>query len=132
MGEATAVVEAAKKDWQRKGPHHGKAQRTDAAAYSKFIGHPGQAAAEAVRLFHQFTAPGDAEAQCALFQREGLVDIVLSEDVDVLMVGCPWSMTNWSSKDARGDGTRWRTLRPGEGASLSGKRPPPATRANRG
>ncbi|KAG9716055.1 hypothetical protein KCU63_g23546, partial [Aureobasidium melanogenum] len=29
-------------------------------------------------------APGEAEAECALLQREGIVDAVLSEDVDTL------------------------------------------------
>ena len=33
-------------------------------------------------------APGEAEAECALLQREGIVDAVLSEDVDTLMFGC--------------------------------------------
>ena len=42
-------------------------------------------------------APGEAEAECALLQREGLVDVVLSEDVDTLMFGSGKTMRNWSS-----------------------------------
>ncbi|MCJ1473710.1 hypothetical protein MMC13_002361 [Lambiella insularis] len=41
-------------------------------------------------------APGEAEAECALLQREGIVDAVLSEDVDTLMFGCNTHMKNWS------------------------------------
>ncbi|KAK6346957.1 hypothetical protein TWF696_007052 [Orbilia brochopaga] len=33
-------------------------------------------------------APGEAEAECAFLQRKGIVDAVLSEDVDTLMFGC--------------------------------------------
>lgn len=45
-------------------------------------------------------APGEAEAECALLQREGLVDAVLSEDVDTLMFGSGKTMRNWSSEVA--------------------------------
>lgn len=48
------------------------------------------------------TAPGEAEAECALLQREGVVDAVLSEDVDVLMFGCTLSLRNWSAEGPRG------------------------------
>ncbi|KAK1037700.1 hypothetical protein LTS16_012608 [Friedmanniomyces endolithicus] len=46
----------------------------------------------AKQLLKQFgfpwhVAPGEAEAECALLQREGLADAVLSEDVDTLMFG---------------------------------------------
>ena len=53
--------------------------------------------------FH--TAPGEAEAECALLKREGLVDAVLSEDVDTLMFGCGVSLRNWTSEDTRGNTT---------------------------
>lgn len=46
--------------------------------------------------FH--TAPGEAEAECALLQREGIVDAVLSEDVDTLMFGSGLTLRNWSSE----------------------------------
>lgn len=52
--------------------------------------------------FPYLTAPGEAEAECALFQREGIVDAVLSEDVDTLMFGCTLSLRNWSSEGPRG------------------------------
>lgn len=42
-------------------------------------------------------APGEAEAECALLQREGIVDAVLSEDVDTLMFGCGVTLRNWSA-----------------------------------
>ncbi|RNJ59082.1 hypothetical protein D7B24_003634 [Verticillium nonalfalfae] len=49
-----------------------------------------------IRLFgfpiHQ--APGEAEAECALLQQEGLVDAVLSEDVDTIMFGCSRTFRN--------------------------------------
>ncbi|KKY19281.1 putative flap structure-specific endonuclease [Diplodia seriata] len=41
-------------------------------------------------------APGEAEAECALLQREGIVDAVLSEDVDTLMFGSRVTLRNWS------------------------------------
>jgi holliday junction resolvase YEN1 len=37
--------------------------------------------------FAWWDAPGEAEAECALLQREGLVDIIITEDVDSLMFG---------------------------------------------
>ena len=50
--------------------------------------------------FHM--APGEAEAECALLQREGIVDAVLSEDVDTLMFGSGLTLRNWSA-EGRGD-----------------------------
>lgn len=47
------------------------------------------------------TAPGEAEAECALLQQRGLVDAVLSEDVDTLMFGCTLTLRNWSSQSPR-------------------------------
>ena len=48
--------------------------------------------------YHQ--APGEAEAECAALQKEGLVDAVLSEDVDVFLFGCSRSVRNWSPQQA--------------------------------
>ena len=48
-------------------------------------------------------APGEAEAECALLQLEGIVDAVLSEDVDTLMFGCGLTLRNWSSEGSRGN-----------------------------
>ncbi|KAF2465475.1 uncharacterized protein BDR25DRAFT_396177 [Lindgomyces ingoldianus] len=55
----------------------------------------------AKQLLNQFgfpvhRAPGEAEAECALLQREGIVDAVLSEDVDTLMFGSGVTIRNWS------------------------------------
>lgn len=51
--------------------------------------------------FH--TAPGEAEAECALLQKAGIVDAVMSEDVDTLMFGSTVTMRNWSSEGTRGN-----------------------------
>ena len=56
----------------------------------------------AKQLLKQFgfpwhVAPGEAEAECALLQREGIVDAVLSEDVDTLMFGSGVTLRNWTS-----------------------------------
>lgn len=63
----------------------------------------GVATALAKRLIRLFgfpvhDAPGEAEAECALLQRHGLVDAVLSEDVDTIMFGCTKTLRNWSSE----------------------------------
>ncbi|CAF9932488.1 MAG: hypothetical protein HETSPECPRED_008380 [Heterodermia speciosa] len=47
-------------------------------------------------------APGEAEAECALLQSRGIVDAVLSEDVDTLMFGCKVHLRNWSSAGTKG------------------------------
>ena len=53
--------------------------------------------------FPYHTAPGEAEAECALLQSEGIVDAVLSEDVDTMMFGCTVHLRNWSSENTRGN-----------------------------
>lgn len=53
--------------------------------------------------FSYHTAPGEAEAECALLQREGIVDAVLSEDVDTLMFGCGMSLRSWTAEGTRGN-----------------------------
>jgi Holliday junction resolvase YEN1 len=53
--------------------------------------------------FPFYIAPGEAEAECALLQREGIVDAVLSEDVDTLMFGCRRTLRNWSAEGSRGN-----------------------------
>jgi holliday junction resolvase YEN1 len=37
--------------------------------------------------FVSWDAPGEAEAECALLQKSGYVDLVITEDVDSLMFG---------------------------------------------
>lgn len=48
--------------------------------------------------FPMHHAPGEAEAECALLQREGIVDAVLSEDVDTLMFGSGLTLRKWTSE----------------------------------
>ncbi|KAK4205734.1 hypothetical protein QBC40DRAFT_312053 [Triangularia verruculosa] len=43
-------------------------------------------------------APGEAEAECAFLQREGVVDAVLSEDVDTIMFGCGKTLRSWTAE----------------------------------
>ncbi|KAI1452883.1 hypothetical protein F4805DRAFT_462299 [Annulohypoxylon moriforme] len=50
-------------------------------------------------------APGEAEAECALLQQTGIVDAVLSEDVDTIMFGCTRTLRNWSSEGTKGSKT---------------------------
>ncbi|KAM4066879.1 XPG i-region domain-containing protein [Hirsutella rhossiliensis] len=63
----------------------------------------GVATAQAKRLIRLFgfaihDAPGEAEAECALLQKHGIVDAVLSEDVDTIMFGCTKTLRNWSAE----------------------------------
>ncbi|KAM3561143.1 hypothetical protein ARSEF4850_003353 [Beauveria asiatica] len=63
----------------------------------------GVANSQAKRLIRLFglpalDAPGEAEAECALLQRHGIVDAVLSEDVDTIMFGCTKTLRNWSAE----------------------------------
>lgn len=51
--------------------------------------------------FHIHDAPGEAEAECALLQQQGIVDAVLSEDVDTIMFGCTKTLRNWSAQAIR-------------------------------
>ncbi|KAI9823355.1 MAG: hypothetical protein M1819_001363 [Sarea resinae] len=66
---------------------------------------PNLRAKELLKLFGfpYRTAPGEAEAECAILQKDGVVDAVLSEDVDTLMFGCGLSLRNWSSEGTRGN-----------------------------
>ncbi|PFH56009.1 hypothetical protein XA68_17200 [Ophiocordyceps unilateralis] len=49
--------------------------------------------------FATHNAPGEAEAECALLQKNGIVDAVLSEDVDTLLFGCTRMLRNGSAKE---------------------------------
>ncbi|KAK4042765.1 hypothetical protein C8A01DRAFT_44260 [Parachaetomium inaequale] len=60
-----------------------------------------------IRLFG-FTihdAPGEAEAECALLEQQGIVDAVLSEDVDTIMFGCRRTLRNWTAEGSKGSKT---------------------------
>lgn len=50
--------------------------------------------------FEVHQAPGEAEAECALLQKRGLVDAVWSEDVDTLMFGATVTFKGWASEGA--------------------------------
>jgi Holliday junction resolvase YEN1 len=77
---------------------------------NKKVGGPGVQVASvpeflAKQLLKQFgfpwhVAPGEAEAECALLQREGIVDAVLSEDVDTLMFGSGVTLRNWTAENS--------------------------------
>ncbi|KAK2008797.1 hypothetical protein LZ32DRAFT_609076 [Colletotrichum eremochloae] len=67
----------------------------------------GVATAMAKRVIRLFgfpvhDAPGEAEAECALLQQQGIVDAVLSEDVDTIMFGCTRTLRNWTAEGTRG------------------------------
>ncbi|WYZ37439.1 hypothetical protein EsH8_II_000945 [Colletotrichum jinshuiense] len=67
----------------------------------------GVATAMAKRVIRLFgfpvhDAPGEAEAECALLQQQGIVDAVLSEDVDTIMFGCTRTLRSWTAEGARG------------------------------
>lgn len=53
--------------------------------------------------FPHHTAPGEAEAECAQLQRQGLVDMVMSQDGDAIMFGSNLTLRNWSKEGARGN-----------------------------
>jgi hypothetical protein len=55
--------------------------------------------------FPYHTAPGEAEAECALLQRKGIVDAVMSQDVDTLMFGSKMTLRDWSKEGTRGNKT---------------------------
>jgi Holliday junction resolvase YEN1 len=62
------------------------------------------------KLIHAFrfpyhTAPGEAEAECALLQRKGIVDAVMSQDVDTLMFGSLMTLRDWSKEGTKGNNT---------------------------
>ncbi|TKA79465.1 hypothetical protein B0A55_04213 [Friedmanniomyces simplex] len=79
---------------------------------NKKVGGPGVRVASvpeflAKQLLKQFgfpwhVAPGEAEAECALLQREGIVDAVLSEDVDTLMFGSRLTFRDWRAEGPMG------------------------------
>ncbi|KAM3076022.1 hypothetical protein ACMFMG_006466 [Clarireedia jacksonii] len=84
------------------GPHKPPVKR------NKRTGHGGASipdlmSKELLKLFGfaYHIAPGEAEAECALLQREGIVDAVLSEDVDTLMFGSGLTFRNWSSETTK-------------------------------
>lgn len=47
-------------------------------------------------------APGEAEAECARLQQAGIVDAVMSNDVDALMFGSSFTIMNFSKENGSG------------------------------
>ncbi|KAJ5511580.1 XPG N-terminal [Penicillium expansum] len=59
-------------------------------------------------------APGEAEAECARLQQAGIVDAVMSNDVDALMFGSSFTIMNFSKESGSGWASIEHTLdRPG-------------------
>ncbi|ORY78518.1 PIN domain-like protein [Protomyces lactucae-debilis] len=55
--------------------------------------------------FQAWQAPGEAEAECAYLQQRGLVDAVLSDDVDALAFGATKVFKNWGALNYSGSKT---------------------------
>ncbi|EME83635.1 uncharacterized protein MYCFIDRAFT_154172 [Pseudocercospora fijiensis CIRAD86] len=97
---------------------------------NKKVGGPGVRVASvpeflAKQLLKQFAfpwhvAPGEAEAECALLQREGIVDAVLSEDVDTLMFGSGTTLRNWTAESTNKTPTHVNVYRAAETKEKSG------------
>ncbi|KAK4504112.1 hypothetical protein PRZ48_005027 [Zasmidium cellare] len=97
---------------------------------NKKVGGPGVRVASvpeflAKQLLKQFgfpwhVAPGEAEAECALLQREGIVDGVLSEDVDTLMFGSGLTLRNWTTENTSKTPTHVNVYRATETKEKSG------------
>ncbi|OAL32407.1 hypothetical protein AYO22_00429 [Fonsecaea multimorphosa] len=58
--------------------------------------------------FPTHVAPGEAEAECAMLQREGVVDAVMTQDVDAIMFGSGLTLRDWS-KEGNGKGNHTPT-----------------------
>ncbi|KAE8380991.1 hypothetical protein BDV26DRAFT_289892 [Aspergillus bertholletiae] len=52
--------------------------------------------------FPRHDAPGEAEAECARLQKAGIVDAVMSNDVDALMFGSTLTIMNFSKESGSG------------------------------
>nr|OQO21702.1 hypothetical protein B0A51_11551 [Rachicladosporium sp. CCFEE 5018] len=96
----------------------------------KRVGGPGVRVANvpeflAKQLLKQFgfpahVAPGEAEAECALLQREGIVDAVMSDDVDTLMFGATLTLRNWTPEGSSKVPTHVNVYRSDETLEKSG------------
>jgi holliday junction resolvase YEN1 len=75
------------------------------SAYGTCI--PNEMSKKLVQLFKypHHTAPGEAEAECAFLQKYGVVDAVMSQDVDAIMFGSEMTLRNWSKEATRGNKT---------------------------
>lgn len=95
------------------------------SAYGTCI--PNEMSKKLVQLFNypHHTAPGEAEAECAFLQKHGIVDAVMSQDVDAIMFGSGMTLRNWSKESTRGNKTATHVdvLRPLEVKDKSGLTP---------
>ena len=82
------------------GPHKPTFKRNKRSTRGGAVAATQAQAKQLIRLFGfaVHDAPGEAEAECALLQTRGVVDAVLSEDVDTIMFGCTRTIRNWSSE----------------------------------
>ncbi|KAL4897309.1 hypothetical protein BDV59DRAFT_191034 [Aspergillus ambiguus] len=64
--------------------------------------------------FPRHDAPGEAEAECARLQRSGVVDCVMSNDVDALMFGSTLTIMNFSKESGSGPATHVTCYNMGE------------------
>ncbi|KAL4809997.1 hypothetical protein BDV18DRAFT_130086 [Aspergillus unguis] len=73
--------------------------------------------------FPRHDAPGEAEAECSRLQRAGVVDAVMSNDVDALMFGSGFTVMNFSKEGGSGAGaaTHVTSYRMGNGATANVK-----------
>ena len=46
-------------------------------------------------------APGEAEAECAMLQKRGIVDAVMTQDVDAIMFGSGLTLRDWSKEHSK-------------------------------
>lgn len=53
--------------------------------------------------FPHHTAPGEAEAECAVLQRCGIVDTVMTQDVDAIIFGSGLTLRDWSREGTKGN-----------------------------
>lgn len=66
---------------------------------------PNEQSKRLVRLFcyPSHVAPGEAEAECAVLQSRGVVDAVMTQDVDAVMFGSRLTLRDWSKEGTRGN-----------------------------
>ncbi len=58
-----------------------------------------------------FTAPSEAEAQCAYFTKIGLVNYTISSDYDTLLFGCPFQIRTLNFSGREYTNGKWKTTK---------------------
>ncbi|KKA27467.1 hypothetical protein TD95_001989 [Thielaviopsis punctulata] len=89
------------------GPNKPKVKRNKSSVRSEGAKAAMAQAKQIIRMFGLkfHDAPGEAEAECALMQQRGVVDVVLSEDIDTLMFGCTKTIRYVPYSNKRGQHT---------------------------